>query len=266
MSAKNKQSKKKPAKALPKIAFGVDIGGSGIKGALVDLETGQFATERVRIPTPQPAKPQAVADVVAELVDQVGVPAGTPIGITFPAAIKNGRIPFIANLHKSWVKVDIPELFEETLGRQVLAVNDADAAGYAEAIYGAAHGINGLVIVTTLGTGIGSAFVYDGVLVPNTELGHLEINGHDAEKRASDAARERDGLTYQQWAKRLQTYYHTLDMLFSPDLIIVGGGVSKYSEEFLPLISLRCPIVPAELLNSAGIVGAARLAAIEAAE
>ena len=255
----------RPDIELPERAFGIDIGGSGIKGTFVDLASGEFAADRHRIPTPQPSKPQAIADTVAELVDHFRVPAGMPIGITFPAAIKEGRMPFIANLHKSWVKVNVPDLFEETLGRRVLAVNDADAAGYAEAIYGAAKGVEGLVVVTTLGTGIGSALVHDGVLIPNTELGHLEVDGHNAESRASDAARERDGLSWSTWAKRLQTYYETVDMLFSPDLIVVGGGVSKHAEEYLPQLSLRCRIVPAALLNSAGIVGAARLAALAAA-
>lgn len=244
-------------------AFGIDIGGSGIKGAPVDLTTGQFAAERHRIPTPKPSTPQAVAGTVAELVAHFDVPADMPLGLTFPAAVKNGRIPFMANLHKSWVDVNVPKVFSERLGREVAAVNDADAAGVAEADHGAARAVSGLVIVVTLGTGIGSAFLHDGVLVPNTELGHLEIDGHKAETRASDAAREREGLSWQEWAARLQRYFSTLDMLFSPDLVVVGGGVSKKHEKFLPHIEIRCPIVPAALRNTAGIVGAASLAAAQ---
>ena len=170
-------------------------------------------------------------------------------------------VPFIANLHKSWKGVNVPELMTAAIGRNVIAINDADAAGYAEATYGAAREKAGTVIVTTLGTGIGSAIIVDGKLVPNVELGHLEIDGHDAESRASDAAREREDLSWKQWAKRLTVYYSTVEMLFSPDLFVVGGGVSKYHQEFLPLIRVKTPMVPAALRNAAGIVGAARLAA-----
>ncbi len=243
------------------IAFGIDIGGSGIKGAPVDLDTGVFAGDRLRIPTPEPSTPRAVADVCATIIESFRLPPETPIGLTFPAPIKHGVVPFIANLHKSWKGVNVPNLMSEVIGRTVIAVNDADAAGYAEVRYGAARDRSGVVIVTTLGTGIGSAIIVDGILVPNTELGHLEIDGHDAESRASDAAREREDLTWKQWAKRLTRYYSTVEMLFSPDLLVVGGGVSKYHQEFLPLIRIRTPMVPAALRNAAGIVGAARLAA-----
>lgn len=244
-------------------AFGIDIGGSGIKGAPVDLSAGRLDAERHRIPTPQPSTPKAVARTVAELVAHFDVPADMPLGLTFPAAVKNGRIPFMANLHNSWVDVNVPQVFSERLGREVVAVNDADAAGVAEAAHGAARGVSGLVIVATLGTGIGSAFLHDGVLVPNTELGHLEIDGYDAETRASDAAREREGLSWQDWAARLQRYFSAVDMLFSPDLVVIGGGVSKKHEKFLSHIEIRCPIVPAALRNTAGIVGGASLAAAQ---
>ena len=243
------------------VAFGIDIGGSGIKGAPVDLAAGEFAGERLRIPTPEKSTPKAVAAVVEELVESFDLAADVPIGLTFPAPIKHGVVPFIANLHKSWQGVDVPAVMSEAVGRRVVAVNDADAAGYAEAVYGAAKGVEGVVFVATLGTGIGSVLIVDGTLVPNTELGHLQIDGYDAESRAADSAREREGLSWSKWAKRLQRYFETIEMLFSPDLIVVGGGVSKKSDQFLPLLDLQAPIVPAALRNQAGIVGAAALAA-----
>ncbi|MDO5049933.1 MAG: ROK family protein [Actinomycetaceae bacterium] len=242
------------------LAFGIDIGGSGIKGAIVDLDTGQFATDRVRIPTPQPSTPEAVADTCRELIDQFDLPKDMPIGITFPAPVSRNIVLFIANLDESWKGVDVAELMERKLGRKVYAVNDADAAGYAEVVYGAAKGVDGLVIVTTLGTGIGSAMIYNGQLQPNTELGHLEIDGKDAEHRASSGVREKKGWTFEKWAKKLQKFYSHVEMLFTPDLFVVGGGVSKKHDKFLPLLDLNAPIVPAQLLNSAGIVGAAALA------
>ncbi|QCB93363.1 polyphosphate--glucose phosphotransferase [Cellulomonas shaoxiangyii] len=243
------------------IAFGIDIGGSGIKGAPVDLATGEFAAGRVRIPTPQPSTPAAVAETVAQVVDSFDLHKDVPIGVTFPAVILHGVAQSAANVDKSWIGTDVEKAVGAASGRRVLAVNDADAAGYAEVQYGAAKGVPGVVLVVTLGTGIGSCLVVDGVLVPNTELGHLEIDGHDAETRASDAARDREDLTFPQWAERLQRYFSVVENLFWPDLIVVGGGVSKKHQEFLPLLDLRTPIVPAALRNAAGIVGAARLAA-----
>jgi polyphosphate glucokinase len=242
------------------LAFGIDIGGSGIKGAIVDLKTGEFATERVRIPTPQPSTPEAVADTCKELIDQFDLPKDMPIGITFPAPVRRNVVLFMANLDQSWKGVNVAKLMKKKLGRKVYAVNDADAAGYAEVVYGAAKGVDGLVIVTTLGTGIGTAMIYNGQLQPNTELGHLEIDGKDAEKRASAGVREKKGWDFKQWSKRLQKYYSHLEMLFTPDLFVVGGGVSKKHEQFLPLLDLNTEIVPAKLFNSAGIVGAAALA------
>lgn len=247
----------------PSTAFGIDIGGSGIKGAPVDLSTGTLIGERFRIPTPKPSTPAAVAATVSDLIAQFDVPAGDPIGLTFPAPIRHGVVPFIANLDDSWTGVDVPGLMSDALGRHVVAVNDADAAGYAEARFGAARDVEGVVLVATLGTGIGSALLVNGTLVPNTELGHLEIDGHDAETRAADSAREREDLSWEKWAKRLQRYFDVVEMLFSPDRIVIGGGVSKKHEKFLPLLSLRAPIVPAELRNQAGIVGAAALAATD---
>ena len=248
-------------KAKGRTAFGIDIGGSGIKGAPVDLRTGEFAADRLRIPTPQPATPAAVADVVQQIVRSFDLHRSVPIGVTFPAVVRHGVAQSAANVDESWIGTDIEKLLRTATGRQVLAVNDADAAGYAEVEYGAARDVPGLVVVVTLGTGIGTALINNGRLVPNTELGHLEVDGVDAESRASDAARERENLSFAAWAERLQRYFDELERLFSPDLFVVGGGVSKKYEEYLPLLDLRTPIVPAALRNAAGIVGAARLAA-----
>lgn len=242
-------------------AFGIDIGGSGIKGAPVDLRTGEFSADRVRIPTPQPATPDAVARTVAEVIDEFHLPADLPVGVTFPAVILHGVAQSAANVDKSWIGTDVEEVVAAATGRSVVAVNDADAAGYAETVYGAARDQKGVVLVVTLGTGIGSALVVDGHLVPNTELGHLEIDGHDAESRAADSAREREDLDFAQWSARLQRYFRVVEDLFWPDLIVVGGGVSKHHAKFLPLLDLRTRIVPADLRNAAGIVGAAALAA-----
>jgi polyphosphate glucokinase len=241
-------------------AFGIDIGGSGIKGAPVDLVVGEFAAERVRVPTPQPATPKAVAAAVADVVGSFHLSTDLPIGVTFPAVIQHGVARSAANVDDSWIGTDVEAVIAEATGRRVHAINDADAAGYAEAHYGAARGHQGTVLVVTLGTGIGTCLVVDGALVPNLELGHLEINGKDAETQAADSVREREDLSWEQWAKRLQTYFHTVEKLLWPDLIVVGGGVSKKHAKFLPLLDLRAPIVPAMLRNDAGIVGAAALA------
>jgi polyphosphate glucokinase len=239
--------------------FGIDIGGSGVKGAPVDLDTGALAGERVRLPTPTPSTPEEVAKVVAEIVGSFGWSG--PLGVTVPAVVTHGTTRTAANIDHAWIGTEAEVLLRGMTGCDVTVVNDADAAGYAEAQFGAARGHHGLVLVTTLGTGIGTALIYDGRLVPNTELGHLEIDGHDAEHRASDAARDRDDLSWEKWATRLQHYYQTLEKLFWPDLFVVGGGVSKKADKFLPLLNLQTPIVPAALRNEAGIVGAALLAA-----
>ena len=243
------------------VALGIDIGGTGIKGALVDVETGELVSERIKLDTPEGGEPKAIAKTVLEIIAQVGdVPADTPVGVCFPAIVRNGTTMSAANVSEKWIGFQAEKFFEEHLGRDITFVNDADAAGVAEARYGAAMGQRGLVILTTLGTGIGSALIYDGVLVPNSELGHLEMNGKNAERQASYSAKEAKGLSWAQWAKRLQQYYSLLEFLFSPDLLIVGGGVSKSHEEYLPLLKLATPIVPAVLRNNAGIVGAAALA------
>ncbi len=241
--------------------FGIDIGGSGIKGCPVDLDAGRFAAERRRTPTPSPSTPAAVAGVVAEIVNGFGeASAGVPVGVTFPAVIQHGVARTAANVDKSWIGTDVAAVLRERLGRPVRVVNDADAAGYAETRFGAAKGVAGTVFMATLGTGIGSAIIVDGVLVPNTELGHLEIDGKDAETRAADSVRDAEGLSWEQWAKRLTRYFRTVEALFWPDLIVVGGGVSKKADKFLPLLELRTPIVPSTLRNDGGIIGAALLA------
>ncbi|MBD0843048.1 MULTISPECIES: polyphosphate--glucose phosphotransferase [unclassified Streptomyces] len=242
--------------------FGVDIGGSGIKGAPVDLDRGDLAQERLKVLTPQPATPDAVADGVRQVVDHFGWTG--PVGLTFPGVVTGGAtIRTAANVDKSWIDTDARALFGERLGGlPVTVVNDADAAGVAEMEFGAGRDRKGTVILLTFGTGIGSALFVDGVLVPNTELGHLELHGHDAEKRASSKAREDEDLTWEHWARRVQKYLAHVEMLFSPELFVIGGGVSRKAHKFLPHIEgIKAEIVPAQLQNNAGIVGAAMRAA-----
>jgi polyphosphate glucokinase len=241
---------------------GIDFGGTGIKGAPVDLEAGDFAADRERIPTPSPSSPAAVAEVFVDLLAKFPECRGA-VGVTVPGVVHHGVVHTAANIDDAWIGTDADLLFTKATGRDVHVVNDADAAGLAEVRYGAAKGRTGLVIVTTLGTGIGSAMVYDGALVPNSELGHLEIDGHGAETRAANSVREAEDLSWEKWAKRLTKYYRTLEKLFSPELFVVGGGISKKSEHFLPLLDLDTEIVPATLLNKAGVVGAALYAAEE---
>lgn len=245
-------------------ALGIDIGGSGIKGAIVDLKKGEFTTDRLRIDTPQPATPEAVAAVVKQIVDHFADDLGdAPIGITVPAVVTHGVTRSAANIDPTWVDAPAEKIFEDLLGRNIRLFNDADAAGIAEVRWGAAKDHPGTVIVTTLGTGIGTALIHQGVLVPNAELGHIEVDGVDAEKRAAASVREREKLSYEDWVVRLQRYYETLEFLLWPDLIVVGGGVSKNADKFLPHLKLNAEIVPAHLRNAAGIVGAAWLAAEE---
>lgn len=235
--------------------LGIDIGGTGIKAAPVDVAAGQLKADRFKLATPQPPTPDAVAKVVAEVAGHfswTGV-----AGITFPGVVTQGTIQTAHNLDPSWIGVNAVEFFGRATGLEVTVINDADAAGIAEMRFGAGKDKKGTVLLLTLGTGIGSALFYDGVLVPNTEFGHIEIHGHDAEKRASEHAREVGDLSWSKWAGRVDTYLDKMEELLSPDLIIVGGGVSKQSDKFLPRLTLRAPIVPATLLNDAGIVGAA---------
>ncbi len=241
--------------------IGIDFGGSGIKAAPVDLVSGEFSAKRERIDTPVESSPAAVAEVMAELLERFPA-SSSAVGVTIPGVVhKGGVVGSAANIDQRWIGTDADDLLSEHLGREVHVINDADAAGLAEARYGAARGREGLVIVTTLGTGIGSALLYDGVLVPNTELGHLEVDGHDAETQAANSARKNADLSWEEWARRLTTYYKVLEKLFSPDLIVIGGGVSKHAPEYVPLIDIDTEIIAASLRNTAGIVGAAALAA-----
>jgi polyphosphate glucokinase len=242
---------------MSKKAVGIDIGGTGIKGAIVDVKSGSLLSDRLRYETPEGGTPKAIASTLKELISHLPNAKGLPVGICFPAVVKNGVTMSAANVSKDWIGLDADRLFEKELRTTVHVLNDADAAGLAEAKYGAAAKQKGLVVVTTLGTGIGTALIYNGKLIPNSELGHLEIDGVDYESKAAYSAKERENLTWVQWAKRLQKYYSTLEALLTPDLFIVGGGVSKEYEEFLPLLQLKTPIVPAENRNSAGIMGAA---------
>jgi polyphosphate glucokinase len=242
--------------------FGIDIGGTGIKGAPVDLTDGKLLLPRVRVPTPRPAEPAAVAQVVGEVVRQFGW-AG-PVGATFPAVIKNGVAMTAANVDESWVGTDVASALGEAVGAEVTVLNDADAAGVAEMAFGAGRDVGGVVVMTTFGTGIGTALFLHGQLIPNSELGHLEIGGHDAETRASEIVRERDNLSWEKWSKRVSTYLRHLEALLWPDLIIIGGGASRKADKFLDLLDVRTKIVPARLQNDAGIVGAALAAAGDA--
>lgn len=238
--------------------LGIDIGGSGIKGALVDMKKGKLATERHRIPTPQPAKPVPVAEVVGEIARHFKW--NGPIGCTFPAIVRDGVTYSAANVHKDWIGANARKLFQKETGCPVVVLNDADAAGVAEMAFGAGKDKQGVVMMLTLGTGIGSAIFIDGTLVPNTELGHLEVRGKDAEHRAADSIRKKEDLSWKQWANRLDEVLAVYEALFSPELLIVGGGVSKRADKFIPRLTIDTPIVPAQLLNEAGIVGAAMAA------
>ena len=240
--------------------FGVDIGGTGIKGAPVDLDQGALSEERHKIPTPQPATPEAVIDGVHEVVSHFGWTGA--VGVTFPGVVVDGVTRTAANVDAGWVGFDARGQLSERLGAPVVVLNDADAAGVAEMTFGAGRGRGGTIILLTLGTGIGSALFVDSRLVPNTELGHLELHGHDAEKRASVKAREDEDLSWEHWAHRLTKYLAHVEMLFSPDLFVLGGGISRKADKFVPLLDgISAEIVPAELQNNAGIVGAAMAAA-----
>lgn len=247
------------------VGFGIDIGGSGIKGAPVHLRTGEFLTKRLRVPTPEESSPEAVGKVLAQVVEHFHLPPQAKIGITFPGIIKDGVAHSAANMDKRWVGTNVADVTRRWTGHEALVANDADAAGYAEVAYGAAEGKRGTVLVITLGTGIGSGMIYNGWLVPNFELGHLHLDGHaNAEKWAASSIKDQEGLSYPEWAERLQRYFAHLEFIFSPDLFVIGGGVSKDHKKFLPLLDLHTPIVPAKLRNKAGIVGAAALAAANA--
>jgi polyphosphate glucokinase len=239
--------------------LGVDIGGTGIKAAPVDVTTGSLAAERVKLATPHPAEPDAVARIVQELVTGFGWKG--PAGIAFPGVITDGITRTAANLDHAWVGMDARALFGKATGLQVSMINDADAAGLAEMKFGAGAGRRGTVLMLTFGTGIGSALFIDGILVPNTEFGHIEIRGKDAETRASEHAKELHNLTWEKWASRMDEYLAHIEALLSPRLFIIGGGISRKSDKFLPLLTgLTAPVVPAAMHNDAGIVGAAMAA------
>lgn len=235
--------------------LGIDIGGSGIKGGIVNVDTGELIVERFRVPTPQPSEPEAVAEAVNEVVKHFSWKG--PIGCTFPSVVKNGVVYTAANVDKAWIGTNGQRVLQAHTACPVLLLNDADAAGMAEMTFGAGIGHMGVVMLLTFGTGIGSAIFVNGHLIPNTELGHLEMRGKDAEHRASERIREEKDLSWEKWGERVNEYMSYLEFLFSPDLFIFGGGVSKKHEKFFQYLKLRAPVVPAALLNDAGIVGAA---------
>lgn len=239
--------------------LGIDIGGSGIKGAPVDIENGDLVQERHRIPTPQPSEPKAVAEAVAAVVRHFNWDG--PVGCTFPAIVQRGVVHSAANVDKSWIGTDGKALLEESTGCPIVLLNDADAAGIAEMAFGAGKGNSGVVMILTLGTGVGSAIFTEGALLPNTELGHLIIRGKDAELRTSDRAREENEWSWKAWTKRVNEHLAYIEALFSPDLFIIGGGVSKQHDQFFHMLATRAPLVPAAFRNEAGIVGAALAAA-----
>ncbi|MCM1012334.1 MULTISPECIES: polyphosphate--glucose phosphotransferase [unclassified Brevibacterium] len=257
-----------------RFAIGIDIGGTGIKAALVDTATGQLAFKRVRVLTPKPSTPVAVADAIAEVVELLVERAlelevvddrssldALPLGCGFPGVVRDDEVHYAANLDQSWIGSNIQSILREHVGRRFFIMNDADAAGLAEMVFGAGRKYRKkTVLLTTLGTGIGTALFTQGRLVPYTELGHIEMNGRDAETQAAESVKVREELEYDEWAARLQQYYSQVELLVAPDLIIVGGGISKQHDEFLPLIKTRALMCPAKMFNNAGIVGAAILA------
>ena len=244
-------------------ALGIDIGGTGVKGASVDLDTGELTRERFRLPTPQPATPEALGRAVAEVVKHFAWQGS--VGCGFPGIIRRGNVHSAAHVSKKWLGRNVQEVFQEASGRPFTVLNDADVAGLAEVQYGAGKGREGVVLVLTLGTGIGSALFIDGTLVPNTEFGHVQIDGRDAEYWAAGSARTNRGLSWKKWAKRVSKYLTAIEFYLSPDLIIIGGGVSKKHDKFIPRLKLSADIVPAQLRNEAGIIGAAFASARAAA-
>lgn len=235
--------------------LGIDIGGSGIKGAPVDTETGELLAARYRIPTPKKSKPDPIAAVVAAIVEHFDWKG--PIGCGFPAVIQGGVSLTAANVHKKWIGTNAAHLFSNATGCPVYVLNDADAAGMAEMVFGAGRDRGGSVLIVTIGTGLGTSLFTNGHLYPNAELGHIEIDGKDAEQHASDAARKRKKLSWKKWARRFDKYLNHLESLIWPDLIILGGGISKKHDRFMPHLTVQAEVVPAELRNEAGIIGAA---------
>ena len=238
--------------------LGIDIGGSGIKGAIVDTATGELKSERIRLVTPQPATPEAVAQTLKELVDQIGYKG--PIGCGFPARVINGEVLTAANIDKSWINVKVEDLFSKVTGQKVFVANDADVAGLAELTFGAVKDYKGPVLFLTIGTGIGSALFINGQMYPNTEFGHIKFKGDIAEHYCSDAVREREELGYKEWGERLNKFLEYIAFLTQPDFIVLGGGVSKKFEKYESKLTLITKVVPATTLNLAGIIGAAMYA------
>ncbi|CAM3562508.1 polyphosphate--glucose phosphotransferase [Tsukamurella ocularis] len=238
-----------------KMGFGVDIGGSGIKGGVVDMETGELVGERYKLLTPQPSTPEACAEIVREVIEHFDWKG--PVGVTVPAVVTNGTVRSAANIDAGWIGTDADKLFTSTLDRPVTVLNDADAAGLAEDRYGAGRDFDGVILLLTLGTGIGSALIHRGTLVPNTEFGHIEVDGKEAEHRAASSVKERKEWSYERWSKEVSRVFQEYEKLLWPDLIIVGGGVSRKAEKWVPLLDVTTPVIPAKLLNTAGIVGAA---------
>ncbi|OBF65066.1 polyphosphate glucokinase [Mycobacterium sp. 852002-51971_SCH5477799-a] len=239
--------------------FGIDVGGSGIKGGIVDMDTGQLIGERVKLLTPQPATPPAVAKTIAEVVNAFGWTG--PLGVTYPGVVTHGIVQTAANVDKAWIGSNARDIISAELnGQDVIVLNDADAAGLAEEHYGAGKGQSGLVVLLTFGTGIGSAVIHNGSLIPNTEFGHLEVGGKEAEQRAASSVKEKNGWSYEKWAKQVTKVLVSIENAVWPDLFIAGGGISRKAEKWVPLLTNRTPVVAAALLNTAGIVGAAMAA------
>ena len=239
--------------------FGVDVGGSGIKGGIVDMNTGELIGERFKLPTPQPATPSAVAKTIAAVVNEFGWTG--PLGVTYPGVVTEGVVQTAANVDNSWIGTNAKDVIGAELdGRKLVVLNDADAAGLAEQRYGAGKEKSGLVVLLTFGTGIGSAFIHNGILLPNTELGHIEVGGEEAEHRAASSVRDKHRWSYKQWAGEVTKVLVAFENLFWPDLFIAGGGISRKADKWLPYLENRTPVVAAALLNTAGIVGAAMAA------
>jgi polyphosphate glucokinase len=239
--------------------FGIDVGGSGIKGGIVDMDTGQLIGERVKLLTPQPATPTAVAKTIAEVVNAFGWTG--PLGVTYPGVVTHGIVQTAANVDKAWIGSNARDIISAELnGQDVIVLNDADAAGLAEEHYGAGKGQSGLVVLLTFGTGIGSAVIHNGTLIPNTEFGHLEVGGKEAEQRAASSVKEKNDWSYEKWAKQVTKVLVSIENAVWPDLFIAGGGISRKAEKWVPLLTNRTPVVAAALLNTAGIVGAAMAA------
>ncbi|CAM3074028.1 polyphosphate glucokinase [Mycobacterium intermedium] len=236
--------------------FGIDVGGSGIKGAIVDLDTGALIGDRIKLPTPQPATPSAVAKTIAEVVDGFGWTG--PLGVTYPGVVTHGVVRTAANVDKAWIGTNAHDVISAELpGQDVTILNDADAAGLAEERYGAGKGHEGLVVLLTFGTGIGSAVIHNGTLIPNTEFGHIEVGGMEAEHRAASSVKERNEWSYKRWTKEVTAVLIAIENAIWPDLFIAGGGISRKADKWVPLLENRTPVVPATLQNAAGIVGAA---------